>query len=260
VARDLEASPSLHYAGPRKEDQDCRLSCGPGILGAVAANLSTAELCQRLAHVRWIGGGTGTGKSTLTTLLAARFGLDVYDGDQGERDYIPRMRPDKQPRMAALLAMTPTQRWLDRSAAQIIGEMPSLHGETFPFVLDDLLARPAAKLVLVDDFRTLPREVAPLLTWPGQAIFLVATLAFRQQALRDRYADPARARANWGDADPQPFITARLARDELWDAEVRRQAQDAGLPVLWVDGTRSAIGLASELAHRFRLAPAPDLT
>ncbi len=68
-------------------------------------------------------------------------------------------------------------------------------------------------------------------------MLLLPTGTFRKQALRSRYSDPARARANWGDADPQPFITVRLARDELWDAEVRRQAQEADLPVLSIDAT-----------------------
>jgi dephospho-CoA kinase len=32
-------------------------------------------------HVRWIGGGTGAGKSTVTGRLAERFGLAVYGTD-----------------------------------------------------------------------------------------------------------------------------------------------------------------------------------
>jgi hypothetical protein len=42
-----------------------------------------------------------------------------------------------------------------------------------------------------------------------------------------------------------------MARDELWDAEVRRQAADLGLPVLAVDGSRDL----DDLATRFRLRP-----
>ncbi len=50
------------------------------------------------------------------------------------------------------------------------------------------------------------------------------------------------------------MLAARLARDALWDAEVCRQAQDFGLPVMQVDGTRSPDRLAAELARQFRLA------
>ncbi|MEU7935846.1 hypothetical protein [Microbispora bryophytorum] len=48
-------------------------------------------------------------------------------------------------------------------------------------------------------------------------------------------------------------MARRLARDRLWDEEVRRQARELGLPVLPVDGSRSAAELAAELAAMFRL-------
>ncbi|GAA0742500.1 hypothetical protein GCM10010199_69110 [Dactylosporangium roseum] len=84
--------------------------------------------------------------------------------------------------------------------------------------------RPTERPVLVDDFRTLPGEVAPLLTWPEQAAFLLPAPRFRDRALRAQFADAARARANWGDGDHGEALALRLARDALWDAEVRRQA------------------------------------
>jgi hypothetical protein len=217
-------------------------------------DLSATELGQRLAHVRWIGGGTGSGKSTVAAVLAAQFGADVYDRDRGERGYVTRVGPDEQPRYAALLAMSAEQRWLDRKPEQIFAEMPSLHGESFPLVLDDLLRYPGGHVLLVDDFRTLPREVAPLLSWSSQAVFLLPVPSFREQALQARYADPDRARANWGEADPRRMLAARLARDQLWDAEIRRQAEDHGLPVIEVDGTRGPDQVARQVARAFRLS------
>ena len=125
----------------------------------------------RLSHVRWLGGGTGAGKSTLAAVLARRFGTEVYDGDLAEHDHLARCTPRHQPRLLALAAMTPAQRWLERSPAEIFAEMPALHGEAFGLVLDDLRRRDPAQKVVVDDFRTLPREVAAFLDWPEQAVF-----------------------------------------------------------------------------------------
>ncbi|MFC5831163.1 hypothetical protein [Nonomuraea insulae] len=213
----------------------------------------SAELVHRLAHVRWIAGGTGAGKSTLARLLAERHDVVLYDGDQAERGYAGRCTVQRQPYMCALLRTPVEDRYAGRTAEEIFQAMPSLHGETFAFVVEDLLALPDDRPVLVDDFRTLPREVASLLGWPEQAAFLLPTSEFRRRALGDRYADPERARANWGNADHVAALTQRMARDELWDEEVRRQALECGLAVVRVDGSRGVEELAGELAGRFRL-------
>lgn len=212
-----------------------------------------ADLARRLAHVRWIAGGTGAGKSTLTQSLAERHDLLVYDGDRAEQGYINRCTPQQQPYLFALLRTPLEQRWTGRTADEIFQAMPSLHGETFGFVIEDLLTLPADRPVLVDDFRTLPRDVAPLLTRREQAAFLLPTPEFRRNALGTRFADPARARANWGSSDHADALAKRLARDELWDEEVRHQALELDLPVLQVDGSRNVAELADELAAKFRL-------
>ena len=107
--------------------------------------------------------------------------------------------------------------------------------------------------MLVDYFGVLPRDLAPLLSQPAQAAFLVPTPSFRRAALSRRYADPNRARANWGELDPATVLEARLARDALWDAEVTDQTAALRLPLLTIDGKRSPGELVRDLAEHFRL-------
>lgn len=149
--------------------------------------------------------------------------------------------------------MTPALRWLDRSPADIFESMASLHGETFGFVLGDVLAHDPDRTLIVDDFRTLPRDLGGLLARPEHAAFLVPSPAFRRAALAERYADPDRARANWGDLNAAMVLEARLARDAFWDAEVSKQASELELPLIEVDGTRSVAELVDDLAARFEL-------
>ncbi|MER7455687.1 hypothetical protein [Micromonospora sp. NPDC126480] len=219
----------------------------------MAADNQGVDLARRLSHVRWLAGGTGSGKSTLSRALAERYDVLIYDGDRAERSYVSRCTEHEQPYLWALLQAPLAQKWNSRSAQETFESMPSLHGETFGFVVDDLLAMPTERAIVVDDFRTLPREVAPLLTWPEQAAFLLPTPQFRDRALRARFADTARARANWGDSDHSEALALRLARDELWDVEVRRQAAELHLPVVAIDGSRDVADLVDDLAARFRL-------
>jgi hypothetical protein len=66
---------------------------------------------------------------------------------------------------------------------------------------------------------------------------------------------PTRAepRANWGDSDHSSAFAKHLARDELWDTELRHQADRFNLPVILIDGSRDLTHLADDVARRFRL-------
>jgi hypothetical protein len=203
-------------------------------------------------HVRWIGGGTGTGKSTVTRLLAERYRLAVYDGDKAGVRHFQQFDERRQPYTAALMRLSPEERSTGRTAEEVFAMMPSRHGETFPFVREDLRAMTERGPVLVDDFSNRPTEIAPLLTWPEQAVFLLPTPEFRRWALTERYADLDRARANWGNVDFREALEIRLARDRYWDEETRDQAAELGLPVIDIDGTIPPEGIADDLATRFR--------
>jgi hypothetical protein len=210
------------------------------------------SISQRLQHVRWLAGGTGAGKSTVAHLLAARSGAIVYDGDRAEHDWSSRCTQREHPYLYANLLLTKEDRATLTPTERFEG-MASRHGETIGLLVEDLLELPNDRPVVVDWFGNTPRDVCPLLTWPGQAVFLLPTKEFRGRALGSRYADPRRAAANWGTADSSVALANRLARDELWDAEIRAQAEDLGLPVIDIDGTRDAEAVAEELARRFRL-------
>ncbi|WP_380281945.1 hypothetical protein [Kitasatospora purpeofusca] len=164
--------------------------------------LTDPSLAERLAHVRWIAGGTAAGNSTLARLLAERHGIAVLDGDRAEHRRLDRCSAERHPHLAALRDRPPGAPWHGRSARQVFRAMPSLHGEMTGFLVEDLLALPADRPVLVDYFGILPRDLAPLLRHPGQAVFLLPAPAFRKAALAARYADPARARATWGRRGP----------------------------------------------------------
>nr|WSY57303.1 hypothetical protein OG999_49045 [Streptomyces sp. NBC_00886] len=64
-------------------------------------------LTERLAHVRWIAGGTGAGKSTLARSLADRYDVVVYDGDRAGPGRLARCDPRHQPHLAALRGLPP---------------------------------------------------------------------------------------------------------------------------------------------------------
>ena len=141
---------------------------------------------QRLRHIRWIGGGSGAGKSTVARLLAANHGLRLYSTDDMQSAHAARSNPADHPLLHAFLAMTMDERWAKRTPEEMFRTFHGFHGEGFELLLGDLLDLPTDLPILVEGYKLLPRLVAPLLSRPNQAVWLIPTPEFRRTALASR--------------------------------------------------------------------------
>ena len=61
---------------------------------------------ERLQHIRWIGGGSGAGKSTIAGLLAEEYGLRLYHWDDTQPVRTARSNAADYPMLQAFMAMT----------------------------------------------------------------------------------------------------------------------------------------------------------
>jgi hypothetical protein len=205
------------------------------------------DLRTRLAHVLWIGGGTGAGKSSVAIALAERYGLERYNYDwHDSRDHTDRTRADRHPHRAAFLAMTLDERWVLRPPRDMADETIRSFRERFEMVIEDLLAMPESPPVIADGFGLLPELVHPVIASPRQAIFLLPTPEFRVTALENRgwrtiegTSDPDRARAN------------RLARDALLTEHIGESAARLGLSTIVVDGARALHEMVTDVTKHF---------
>ena len=182
--------------------------------------------------MRWIGGGSGGGKSTIATLLADERGLQLYRTDDTIRDHVARSNPIDHPLLHAFVAMDMDERWVNRSPTEMFRTFHFFHGEGFELIVEDLLALPTRPGVLVEGFRLLPRLVAPLLDTPDQAVWLLPTTGFRVAALETRGTTAAALSRT---SDPARALDNLLARDALFTEQVEREAAGLGLRTIPVD-------------------------
>lgn len=192
-------------------------------------SLDKAHLRRRLRHVRWIGGGSGAGKSTIARLVADEHGLRVYSSDETLRDHARRSNPVDHPLLHAFLAMDMDERWVNRPPSMMLETFHGFQGEGFELIVEDLLALPAQPPILAEGFRLLPRLVAPLLSRPDQAVWLVPTPQFRRAAFEARgftWEIPGRT------SDPERALENLLTRDQLFTAIVASEATALRLPVI----------------------------
>jgi hypothetical protein len=189
-------------------------------------------IAERLTDVRWLGGVSGAGKSTIARLLADRHGLRVYSTDEAIQPHMARSTASTHPLMHAFREMSMDERWVDRSPEVMLDTFHGFQGEGFELIVEDLLADDCGEPLLVEGFRLLPRLVAPLLTRRDRAVWLLPTPAFRASAneargstwtIAGRTSDPARALANLG------------RRDAMFTELVAREASALGLTTIDVD-------------------------
>jgi hypothetical protein len=215
--------------------------------------MARAEIqnASELEHVRWIGGGSGAGKTTLSRLLAERFGCRLYSSDQAMREHSARLDPAEAPLLDAFLRSDADERWVQRDPATMARTFHWFQGEGFDLIVEDLRRIPTDRLVLAEGFRLLPRLVEPHLSDHRHAAWLLPTPQFRRAAFLRRRGPEAFWSAS---SDPRRALTNVLERDRMFTEALAVEAAQADLALLPVDGTRAPAELAAELAMRLRLS------
>ena len=211
------------------------------------------RLRHRLGHVLWLGGTPCSGKSAVAQQLIARYPVQLYHYDRYEQAHLARRDPARHPAFCADAALSMDNRWVQRVVDEMVRATTAVWHERFAMVIDDLLALPATAPILAEGPGLLPADVAPLLTTPRQAIWLVPTEAFKRATQPTRgggpvnqTSDPARAYQHLIDLDLQLAV------------DVRRHAEELGLTVLMVDGSRSIADTGTFVAQHFGLT-LPDV-
>jgi hypothetical protein len=203
-----------------------------------------------LRHVRWIGGGSGGGKSTIARRVAARHGLRLYGTDEAMADHARRSTPEDSPYLHAFMAMSPDERWADRSPRTMLETFHWFRGEGFHLIVEDLLRLPPEPPVIAEGFRLLPHLVKPLLSTPEQAVWLLPTPDFRRAAFDGRGSTWEIVRKT---RDPGRALRNLLERDRMFTDRLRAQTRSLGLRAVEVDVTTSEDELAGRVADALRL-------
>ena len=205
---------------------------------------------SNLDHVRWVGGGSGAGKTTVTCLLAERFGIGLYSTDATISVHSEQLDASGAPLIERFRHMSMDDRWVQRDPVTMYATFPWFHGEGFDLLIEDLQRLPTDRPVLVEGFRLLPRLVLPHVSNPRHAVWLVPTPDFRQAAfMRRSHADAFWMRTT----DPNRALTNLLERDRIFTDKIDSDAARNGLDVLYIDGTRTVESMAKELTARFGL-------
>lgn len=208
------------------------------------------ELRGRLAHVYWLGGGSGAGKSTIARKLAQRHGLTLYSTDDVMAEHAQRCTGQDCPLLDAFKKMDMDERWAMQSPEVMLETFPWFKGEGFHLIVEDLLALPEDEPVIVEGFRLLPGCVRPLLAAPETALWLIPTPQFRAAAFQSRGTLWTIANKT---SHPEHALQSLLERDAMFTRRLQEDAAAAGLSAIQVDTDMTEEALEDMVEARFRL-------
>lgn len=220
-------------------------------MSGLIVNAVTWDPFGTLARTLWIGGGQWAGKSTVSNLLAQRYGITAYHQDyhQARGHWDRRMAAAARDGMAAV-APTPQSMYLDRSPESSAAEALAILHQAFEWVLDDLRALVSGRPVVAEGWALRPELVLPIVPDPRQMIVMVPTDGFRlwQSVHLDRASIPSAAVT-----DAQAAQRNRIERDRIVALDAVAQARRFGVRVYEVDGSVPAEGVADIVAEHFGL-------
>src|SRR5215213_8270478 len=149
------------------------------------------------------------------------------------------------------MAMDMDERWVSRSPETMLETFHWFRGEGFGLIVEDLLRLPPGPGVIVEGFRLLPRLVAPLLSTPARAVWLLPTPGFRRAVFESRGGSA------WGflarTSDPERALRNLLERDRMFTEILREETARLGLPAIEVDTTSTEDDLARRVTDIFGL-------
>jgi len=181
-----------------------------------------------LAHVLWIGGPQGSGKTSVARALSRRFDLQLYVVDRRTWVHEPRMPATE------FRSLSMDERWVDATPGRMLDWFVTVSRHRFRLVLEDLRELPASPLAVVEGPQLFPTSVAAVLRSPENALFLLPEIDEQRERLLARgpmlgVSDGERARANATERDL--MITRRFGW-EAADLQLKMLRVDAPLDVM----------------------------
>ncbi len=187
-----------------------------------------------LAHVLWIGGGPQAGKTTLSRLLAGKWDLKIYNLDwHAVREHAG----GPGTAVAEFQRLSMDERWAVPGTVHLLERSVAIWEDGFALVLADLLALPDSRLIVAEGPGAFPWCVAPLLSSPRQAIFLVPTRERREIVAARRWGGGGQPERFPGIVERERALVNVSARDALLDARIVSSCRELGLRCERFDGS-----------------------
>jgi hypothetical protein len=199
--------------------------------------------------VLWIGGPPDSGKTSITDILADRYGLGRYHFDRHETAHFGRADPDRHPALWAAHPdrMTAEQRWLGAPPDEMAAATIASWSERFWMALDDVLEMPEGRVIVAEGPGLFPELVAPFLSDPRKAVWLIPSEEFKRASAARRGKPGNRHETS----DPERASHNLIERDLIMGRYIREQCVALGLRLIEATSKESVCAVARQVEEQF---------
>ncbi|MBE0695698.1 MAG: hypothetical protein IH586_02135 [Anaerolineaceae bacterium] len=204
-------------------------------------------ISKNLAHIYWVGGSPCSGKSSIATALAAKYGWEYYSCDDAFYRHWKMVNAEDQPVFTRVMRLDQEVLWM-RPVEQQVREEIEIYREEFPFILADLQALPRTRPVIAEGAALMPELVLSYLTQKERYIAIVPAAAFQLEHYSRREWITEHLNAC---SDPQQAFRNWMERDIRFAIQVRARAEESGLRTIVVDGERTIDEIRADVERYF---------
>jgi 2-phosphoglycerate kinase len=207
-----------------------------------------SDSSHKLENVFWLGGSPCAGKSSISEVIASRFGLEVYHVDQAFDVHASRFDTIRHPTLTKWSESSWDQRWM-QPVDSLVHEVIACYEEHFTLILEDVCSFPKRPL-LVEGTALLPRRVAGVLSRQSRALWVIPTADFQRTHYSDRgWVQPIVAQCSY----PEEAFHNWMERDIRFAKWIQTETSALGLPLLTIDGRQTIKETVEVVARQFQL-------
>lgn len=185
-----------------------------------------------MADIYYIGGSPCSGKSTVTEIVAEKYGFHYYKVDNYLESFTKRGAEMHYPICRKLLKLSPEQIWMRDSALQKEEELQYCN-EIFGFIQTDLLKYQDTCPVITEGAAYLPTLMRQQNVAENRYIAITPTKEFQIDRYKEREWVPDVLK---GCSDTKKAFENWMERDVLFAQEVRHQCQVLNYSSILIDG------------------------
>ncbi len=138
-----------------------------------------------MENVFWLGGSPCAGKSSISQFLENNFDINVYHVDVAFEKHREKFEKSLHPTLCNWENSTWNQRWT-QEINKLVRDVIKCYQEHFSLIIEDVLAFPKVKPLLVEGTALLPQEVSYVLSKRNDAIWLISTPDFQREKYSQR--------------------------------------------------------------------------